>query len=76
MSDVFVIAVVLFAFQGLAVVHHRARSIKLARGWLVGLYFLLAFMPQLVGPLLATAGVADSVADFRGLSLRADKADG
>lgn len=66
-GDVFVTGVVLFAFQGLAVVHHRARTVSLATGWLAGLYVLLALLPHIVGPLLATAGVADSLADFRGL---------
>ncbi len=66
-SDAFVILVVLFAFQGLAVIHFRARVVSLASAWLGGMYVLLMLMPQIVGPLLATAGVADSVADFRGL---------
>ncbi|MGE0483407.1 MAG: DUF2232 domain-containing protein [Gammaproteobacteria bacterium] len=69
-GDAFVIVVVLFAFQGLAVIHHRARVVTLARGWLVGLYVLLALTPQIVGPVLATAGVADSVSDFRRLAPR------
>ena len=66
-GDVFVILVVLFTFQGLAVVHYRARLASMANGWLGGMYVLLLLLPQIVGPLLATAGVADSVANFRGL---------
>ena len=71
-SDAFVILVVLFTFQGLAVIHFRARVVSLASGWLGGMYVLLMLMPQIVGPLLATAGLADSVADFRGLRRIAD----
>ena len=72
-TDAFVILVVLFAFQGLAVIHFRARVVSLASGWLGGMYVLLMLMPQIVGPLIATAGVADSVADFRGLRRIADR---
>ncbi|MEQ8659869.1 MAG: hypothetical protein RLW62_03550, partial [Gammaproteobacteria bacterium] len=66
-GDAFIVVVVLFAFQGLAVLHARARTISLASGWLTGLYVLLMLTPQVVGPILATTGVADSVADFRRL---------
>lgn len=66
-GDAFVIVVVLFAFQGLAVIHSRMHSRGLSSGWLVGLYASLVFVPQLVGPVLATTGVADGVADFRQL---------
>lgn len=75
-GDAFVIGVVLFALQGLAVVHHRARVVSLAPGWLAGLYVLFALLPQIVGPLLATAGVADSLADFRGLNRAAGPGPG
>jgi len=69
-SDAFVVVVVLFAFQGLAVLHARARVKSLARGWLTGLYVLLVLTPQVVGPILAATGVADGVADFRRLAPR------
>lgn len=69
-SDAFVVVVVLFAFQGLAVLHARARAISLAKGWLTGLYVLLVLTPQIVGPILAATGVADGVADFRRLAPR------
>lgn len=66
-GDACVILMVLFAFQGLAVVHYRAKLRSLASGWLAGMYVLLVLMPQLAGPLLASTGVADSVADWRHL---------
>jgi uncharacterized protein YybS (DUF2232 family) len=66
-GDACVILMVLFAFQGLAVIHFRARRRALADGWLAGMYVLLVLMPQLVGPLLASTGLVDSVADWRHL---------
>ncbi len=66
-GDALAILVVLFAFQGLAVIHFRARVRHLANGWLTAMYVLLMVMPQVVGPLLATTGVADVLADFRRL---------
>ena len=64
-GDACVILVVLFALQGLAVIHHRARITAMASGWLVGMYVLLMLMPQVAGPLLATTGLADSAVDLR-----------
>jgi hypothetical protein len=64
-TDFFIILVLLFSFQGLAVVHAKVYTNNLPVGWLVGLYLLLAIVPQLVGLVLATTGVADSLADFR-----------
>jgi hypothetical protein len=66
-GDLFLILVVLFAFQGLAVIHFRARVVALAGGWLVTLYVLLALVPQVAGPILALTGLADDHADFRRL---------
>lgn len=66
-GDVFVVVVVLFAVQGLAVIHARARQRSLAHGWFVGLYILLVMLPQFVGPVLATTGVFDRMVNYRGL---------
>jgi len=74
-GDVCVILMVLFAFQGLAVIHFRARAVALARGWLAGLYVMLMLTPQIVGPILATTGLADGFADFRRLAARRSRAD-
>ena len=63
--DIFIIFTLLFAFQGLSVVHFRARSIGLARGWMIAFYSLVLLLPQLSGLILATTGVADGFADFR-----------
>jgi hypothetical protein len=64
-TDCFIVLVSLFSFQGLAVVHAKIYTNNLPVGWLVGLYLLSAIVPQLVGLVLATTGVADSLADFR-----------
>lgn len=64
-TDCFIVLVLLFSFQGLAVVHAKIYTNNLPVGWLVGLYLLSAIVPQLVGLVLATTGVADSLADFR-----------
>jgi hypothetical protein len=63
--DFFLVFLLLFAFQGLAVVHFRARSIGLARGWMIAFYSLVVLLPQLSGLILATTGLADGFADFR-----------
>jgi len=69
-SDLLIVLVVLFAFQGLALIHDRMHQFKLARGWLVGLYLLLAIMPHRVGLILAFAGIADTFLDVRQLRKR------
>lgn len=69
-SDLLVALVVLFALQGLALLHHRVHKIGMARGWLVGFYVLLIIMPHRVGFILAFIGIADTLADVRGLRRR------
>ncbi len=66
-SDLLVVLVVLFAFQGLALVHHRVHSLGLTRWWLAGLYMLLIPMPHRVGLILAFVGIADTLIDLRGV---------
>jgi hypothetical protein len=60
-----VVLVVLFAFQGLALLHHRVHKLGLAKGWLVGFYVLLILAPHRVGLILAFMGIADTMADVR-----------
>lgn len=66
-GDACVMLVVLFALQGLAVVHFMARVRGLAGAWLTTLYVVLALVPQVAGPILATTGLADNIVDFRRL---------
>lgn len=66
-SDLLVVVVVLFAFQGLALIHHRAQKIGLAKLWLVGFYVLLIMMLHRIGVLLALIGIVDTIIDPRRL---------
>jgi len=50
---------------GLAVVHGALAGSGAAGAWLVGVYALLAFLPQLMGLLLALVGLADTWVDVR-----------
>ena len=67
-GDACVLLVVLFALQGLAVIHFMARVRGLAGAWLTTLYVMLVLVPQVAGPILATTGLADNIVDFRRLS--------
>ena len=69
-GDACVILVVLFALQGLAVIHFVARMKSMAAGWLTTMYVMLVLVPQVAGPILATTGLADNIADFRRLRRR------
>lgn len=69
-SDLLVVLVVLFAFQGLALIHHRVNKIGMAKLWLVGFYVLLVLMPHPLGILLSFIGIADILLDVRGLRAR------
>jgi hypothetical protein len=69
-SDLLVVLVVLFAFQGLALIHHRVNKIGMAKLWLVGFYVLLVLMPHRLGILLSFIGIADILLDVRGLRAR------
>lgn len=51
--------------QGIAVVHSIVNSLRMARGWLVGMYVLLVFGEPYSGVLLALVGLADNWFDFR-----------
>lgn len=66
-GDACVLLVVLFALQGLAVIHFLARVRGLAGAWLTTLYVTLMLVPQVAGPILATTGLADNIVDFRRL---------
>ncbi|QEP43944.1 hypothetical protein D5085_12950 [Ectothiorhodospiraceae bacterium BW-2] len=65
LQSLLMMAAVVFATQGLAVVHALVRQHGASRWWLVGLYLLLLLaMPQIV-LLLALAGLVDNWFDFR-----------
>ena len=58
--DFLVIAVFLYLFHGIALVHRLVHRGKLAGAWLYGMYVLLIFVPQCV-LFLACIGIADSI---------------
>jgi hypothetical protein len=66
-GDACALLVVLFALQGLAVIHFMARVRGLAAAWLITLYAMLVLAPLVAGPILATTGLADNIVDFRRL---------
>lgn len=66
-TELLLVVTVLYMFQGLAVVHHQARTRRTATGWLVLLYVVLALLPQYMILLLGLVGAADALVNLRGL---------
>jgi hypothetical protein len=66
--DLLVVIIVLYLFQGIASVHRTVRQKSLSRNWLVGMYCLLAFLPQVMIILIAWIGMTDSMINRPGLS--------
>ena len=63
------VAVTVYLFQGLAVVHGVVAARGMARGWLIGLYVLALLLPPQVVTGLALVGAFDAWADFRGVAV-------
>ncbi len=61
-----VVAVALFAVQGLAIAHGLVGATGASKGWLVAVYALLLLMLPQTALTLAVAGLADNWFDFRG----------
>ncbi|MGR8948828.1 MAG: hypothetical protein ACU84Q_12330 [Gammaproteobacteria bacterium] len=70
-GDALVLVISLFVFQGLAVVHHRAKIREIGNGLFIFGYIFLVFLPHIVGVMLAFLGIVDNVVDFRKLRGRA-----
>ncbi len=66
-TELLLVATVAYMFQGLAVVHQRARARGVAGGWLVPLYLGLALLPQYLILVLGLLGAADGIVNFRRL---------
>jgi len=64
-GDLLVVLVLLFAVQGLAVVHERTGRAATRRPWLISLYVFAFLMPHVVASVLAVTGIADHLVDFR-----------
>jgi hypothetical protein len=64
--NVALLVIVVYALQGLAVVHGVVSKAGLAKSWLVAMYLLMLLaLPQLL-MLLAVLGVSDAWLDYRG----------
>jgi hypothetical protein len=61
MRDLLVIILILYLFQGIAAVHRIVNSRTLSRNWLIGMYCLLAFLPQIMIIFIAWIGITDSL---------------
>jgi hypothetical protein len=59
LRDLLIITVFLYLFQGISAIHRTVRKRKLSTAWLVGMYSLLVFLPQMV-LFVAFLGMADS----------------
>ncbi|MGR9107417.1 MAG: DUF2232 domain-containing protein [Gammaproteobacteria bacterium] len=65
MTDLFMVSIMIYFFQGLAVLHGVIVRRRWNRNWLVAPYLGLLFLPQVLIPGFALLGVADSFIDFR-----------
>ncbi len=66
LRDVLFVAVTMYLFQGLAVIHHYVARQNRSVAWLVALYVLLLVTPPQMVLLVACVGLADAWLDFRG----------
>ena len=67
LGDALLLVMILFALQGLAIVHYRGAKKGVANTFFVFLYIFLVILPHFVGAILAFVGIVDNVADFRKL---------
>jgi hypothetical protein len=65
LTDFLSVLLVLFAFQGIAVVHALVRERQKSTGWLVAMYALLVIMLPQMASLLATLGITEQWINFR-----------
>jgi len=75
LGDMALVMMAIYMFHGLALVHAMVHRGKIGRGWLYGLYLLLAFLPQTM-VVLAAAGFTDSWIDFRRQATSSDGGEG
>jgi len=64
--DLLFVAVMMYLFQGLAVIHQYVAKRNLSVGWLVALYGLMLLVPPQTVLLVACVGVADTWLKFGG----------
>lgn len=66
-GDALLVVMMLFAIQGLAIVHHHAKTRGLSSAFFVFIYIFLMILPHIVGTVLTFVGIMDNLADFRKL---------
>jgi hypothetical protein len=65
LRDILVIVVVLYLIQGIASVHRTVKRRALSYNWLIGMYCLLLFLPQIMVIFIAWIGMTDSLLTVR-----------
>lgn len=65
MSDLFICVLMIYFFQGLAVIHDVLTQRPNTRWWIAFLYICLIFIPQYIITGLALLGVVDGIVKFR-----------
>lgn len=69
LGHVYLVGMVLFLVQGVAMVHGIVAIYGASVAWLVGMYFLLVFVAPQGATVIAAAGYADGWVDFRSKAL-------
>lgn len=64
-TELIMIAIVIFMFQGLSLAHALVKLGNLGSGWLIAVYALLFLLMIQMIVLLATIGIIDNFVDFR-----------
>lgn len=64
-DNLVLLVMVVYALQGIAVVHGVIARARLPRFWLVGFYVLMLFIPPHVLTLVSVLGISDAWLDFR-----------
>ena len=65
LRDLLMVVLVLYLVQGLASVHRTVHERGLSGNWLIGMYFLLLFLPQIMVIFVAWIGMTDSLLSRR-----------
>jgi uncharacterized membrane protein len=69
LRDILVVIVILYLFQGIASIHRTVNHRGLSRHWLLAMYSLLAFLPQIMIVFIAWIGMTDSMLNKRDRSV-------
>ena len=64
-ADLFMLAMLMYFFAGLAVIHGVIEVRSLPWSWAVPVYLALVYVPPMALPALAAVGVLDTFVDFR-----------